>query len=207
MCSRSAARPKCSSSATTTKSVTHGMHQRVKPVELGGALRRGGKLGERRIRHRQRRRTQEEDRRQRFRGAAHDAVGRLRLDLALDKHGGAVMRVVDGMGMGEIAEAIHEGRQRPPPLAAHAPAYYAETLMRPRREAQRLDRIMDRAGVVIRGLVANLQSHCRYAKDLSECSWRFSILVLEGAFHHGDTEDTETDALVMRRSDEARPSA
>src|SRR5260370_19334798 len=86
-------------------------------------------------------------------------MGRPRLDLALDEHGGAAMRMIDGMAVGEIAEAVDEGRQLVARLAAQAPAQHAETVMRPWGEPQRLDRITNRAGVAVRGLVTYLQSH------------------------------------------------
>ena len=117
------------------------------------------KIADRRVGLRQRRVAQEQARRKPLDGAAHDAVGVLRLDLAVDLDAQLRERPVGGEHMRDIAEGVFVRGKPRVGGNVDAPAHHILAFMVARRQPQHLDHARGRRIVAIDGAVGDAQAH------------------------------------------------
>ena len=108
---------------------------------------------------------QEQARRETLDGAAHDAVGVLGLDLAVDLDAQFAERPVGGEHVGDIAERVLMGGKPGVGGDVDAPAHHVLALVVSRRQPQHLDHAGGRRIVAIDGAVGDAQAHVRTTAD------------------------------------------
>ena len=117
------------------------------------------KFADRRIGLGQRGVAQKQARRETLDGAAHDAVGVLRLDLAVDLDGELAERSVGGEHVGDIAEGVLMGGKPRIGRNVDAPAHDVLALVVARRQPQHLDHARGRRIVAVDVAMGDAQAH------------------------------------------------
>ncbi len=133
--------------------------QQSEHLAVGFVAARGGEGGDLLVGAGERRLAQIEARREALDGAAHDALGIARLDLALDRHGEIAEGAVGGEGVGDVAEGILVLLEPAIRGDVDPPARHVLAVVIARGQAQHLDHADRGLLVAVAGEVRDTQAH------------------------------------------------